>query len=238
MRAIILAGGFGTRLRTVVSDVPKPLAPIAGKPFLDWLIESLAGQGVTQVTLSVHHDWEKIRDYFNANPAVIPITYAVEDKPLGTGGAMVYSMREAAINEPVLVLNGDTFVKADIAALYRQHTNAKMSMVLRAVSDTGRYGEVLAKEGVVTAFQPGRVGHAGYINAGVYVLSPDIFNNYRLPEAFSFEVDFMQPYVDSLQPRSFIADDYFIDIGIPDDYARACRELPEIIAKTSHAATA
>jgi D-glycero-alpha-D-manno-heptose 1-phosphate guanylyltransferase len=231
MHAIILAGGFGTRLRTVVSDVPKPLAPIGAKPFLAWLIESLASQGVTGVTLSVHHEWEKIRDYFQANPAPIPLSYAVEDKPLGTGGAMAYAMREAGIQAPVLVVNGDTFVKADIAAFYKLHVKAgaEMSMVLRAVEDTGRYGQVLISGGVVTAFQPGKAGQAGYINAGVYVLSPSIFEKQSVPEAFSFEQDFMQPYVGTLKPRSFIADDYFIDIGIPDDYARACMELPKTI---------
>ncbi len=240
MHAIILAGGFGTRLRSVVSDVPKPMAPIGGRPFLAWLIESLAHQGVERVTLSVHHDWQKIRDYFTQNPASITVSYVVEDKPLGTGGAMVYAMREEQISEPVLVLNGDTFVKVDIRALYRQHaaSYAQMSMVLRAVNDTGRYGDIETHDGIVTTFKPGRAGHAGFINAGVYVLVPSIFAAYDMPEVFSFEQDFMQRYVEALKPMAFMADDYFIDIGIPEDYARAMKELPDIIAKKPHVQSA
>lgn len=240
MHAIILAGGFGTRLRSVVSDVPKPLAPIEDRPFLAWLCDALIAQGVTDITLSVHHQWEKIRDYFEAHPVSVPLRYAVEDKPLGTGGAMAYAMQYANIQEPVLVLNGDTFVTVDYQAFYKQHCDhkAKMSMVLRAVADTGRYGDIATENNVVTTFKPGIEGKAGLINAGVYILSPDIFIPHHMPEAFSFELDFMQAKVQSLKPRAFIAQDYFIDIGIPDDYAKACRELPDIIVKKSHAHSA
>jgi D-glycero-alpha-D-manno-heptose 1-phosphate guanylyltransferase len=240
MHAIILAGGFGTRLRSVVSDVPKPLAPIDGRPFLAWLCDALIQQGVTAITLSVHHEWEKIRDYFNAHPLTVPLDYAVEDKPLGTGGAMAFAMKEAKISQPVLVLNGDTFVTVDYQALYQQHItqHAVMSMVLRAVPDTGRYGDIAVSNGVVTSFNPGTPGKAGLINAGVYVLSPSVFDGHEMPEAFSFEVDFMQQKVQALKPGAFIAEDYFIDIGIPADYSRACHELPEIIIKNSHAYSA
>lgn len=237
MHAIILAGGFGTRLRSVVSDVPKPLAPIKDRPFMAWLCDVLIAQGVTGITFSVHHQWEKIRDYFDANPPAVPVNYAVEDKPLGTGGAIAFAMKQAAPEAPVLVLNGDTFVSVDYKKLYAQHLShrAQMSMVLRAVPDTGRYGDVVTENGVVTAFKPGTAGKAGYINAGVYVLSPGIFAAHAMPEAFSFEQDFMPSKVAALAPRSFMAEDYFIDIGIPEDYARACLELPDIITKNTHA---
>jgi D-glycero-alpha-D-manno-heptose 1-phosphate guanylyltransferase len=240
MHAIILAGGFGTRLRSVVSDVPKPLAPIAGRPFLAWLIDSLEAQGVSSVTLSVYHEWEKIRDYFAANPASLPISYAVEEKPLGTGGAIAFAMRQHASDTSVLVLNGDTFVKADLSGLYQMHnaSSANMSIVLREVPDSGRYGRVITEQSVVTSFKQGLPGEPGYINAGIYVLSPDIFEGYRMPEAFSFEQDFMQVHVKSLKPASFVADEYFIDIGVPDDYAKACTQLPDIIVKKPHAVSA
>jgi D-glycero-alpha-D-manno-heptose 1-phosphate guanylyltransferase len=147
MRAIILAGGFGTRLRSVVSDMPKPLAPIQGRPFLAWLIDSLTAQGVRHVTLSVHHQWEIIRDYFEAHPASVPVEYAIETEPLGTGGALRYCLMQSPTKAPVLALNGDSYVKTDIAALYAQHIahKAQLSMVLRSVPDSGRYGTVEVK---------------------------------------------------------------------------------------------
>jgi D-glycero-alpha-D-manno-heptose 1-phosphate guanylyltransferase len=232
MHAIILAGGFGTRLKSVVSDVPKPLAPIGGRPFLALLIDVLAKNGVTGITLSVHHQWEKIRDYFVANPPPMPIGYAVEEKPLGTGGAMAYALKTYRSDAPVLVLNGDSFVRVDYPALFAQHKarNSRLTIVLREVPDTGRYGRVEVKDGIITSFGDGGAGEKGLINAGVYVMHPQLFAEPGLPEAFSFEKDFIPPRLANLKPRSFRADDYFIDIGIPEDYARACRELPGIAA--------
>jgi len=127
----------------------------------------------------------------------------------------------------VLVLNGDSFVHVDYKALYEQHktSGAKLTMVLREVSDTGRYGRVLVKDGVITSFAAGEAGKPGLINAGVYVMQPDLFSGAKMPEAFSFEQDFLPPGVAELKPRVFRVDDYFIDIGIPEDYERACREL-------------
>lgn len=231
MHAIILAGGFGTRLRSKVSDVPKPLAPIATKPFLAWLLEHLAQNGFKSATLSVHFDWQKIRDYFATHPAPIPVGFAVEEKPLGTGGAIVYALAESKVKEPSVVLNGDTFVQVDYRALYAQHrkSGTPLTMTLRALSDTGRYGRVIEKDGIITAFTPGEPGKSGLINAGVYVVNPDLFLGKNLPAVFSFEQDFLPSRIAGIHPRSFLAEDYFIDIGIPDDYERACRELPGII---------
>jgi D-glycero-alpha-D-manno-heptose 1-phosphate guanylyltransferase len=231
MHAIILAGGFGTRLRSAVSDVPKPLAPIGGRPFLALLIDVLAKQGVGSVTLSVHHQWEKIRDYFAANPAPVSIAYAVEEKPLGTGGAMAFALKAYRSDIPVLVLNGDSFVRVDYRVLNAQHKekNSRLTIALREVPDTGRYGRVETKDGIITSFGDGGAGEKGLINAGVYVMHPRLFEEPGLPEAFSFEKDFIPPRLASIRPQSFRADDYFIDIGIPDDYARACRELPALV---------
>jgi D-glycero-alpha-D-manno-heptose 1-phosphate guanylyltransferase len=230
MHAIILAGGFGTRLRSVVADVPKPLADVAGRPFLVWLIEALAAQGVTGVTLSVHHQWEKIREYFERFPPSLPVDYAVEKIPLGTGGAMAFALQGRT--DPVLVLNGDTFVQVDYRAFYAQHcrNNATLSMVLREVPDTGRYGEVTTRGNLITGFTSGQDGKPGLINAGIYALSPLLFQNYSMPETFSFERDFVPQHVEALAPQSFIADAYFIDIGIPEDYARAQTEIPHKVA--------
>jgi D-glycero-alpha-D-manno-heptose 1-phosphate guanylyltransferase len=131
----------------------------------------------------------------------------------------------------VLVLNGDSFVRVDYSALFTQHRemNAQLSIVLREVPDTGRYGRVEVKDGIITAFGDGGAGEAGLINAGVYVMHPQLFDESGLPDAFSFERDFIPPRLVSLKPQSVRADDYFIDIGIPEDYARACRELPQMM---------
>lgn len=231
MHAIILAGGLGTRLRGIISDVPKPLAPIAGRPFLAWLLEHLARQGVTSATLCVHYQWEKIRDYFASHPAPFSIDFSVEKTPLGTGGAMALGMSHVWDDQPVFVLNGDTFVSLDFRKMVEQHvgSGAPLSLALRLVEDTSRYGRVRVENYTVTAFMAGLPGEVGLINAGVYVMSPRLFAGRALPEAFSFERDFVPKYMDELKPRAFIASDYFIDIGVPDDYVRACRELPDII---------
>jgi len=232
MHAIILAGGFGTRLRSVIADVCKPLAPIAGKPFLAWLIKALIAKGVTSVTLSVHYQWEMIRDYFDRYPVPIPLTWATEASPLGTGGAIVHALRQHNDTSPVLVLNGDTYADIDYQPMFDTHAiqNALLTMALLHMPDTERYGTIKVEKGYVVSFGPGAKGREGYINAGVYIVSPQLFAGGAFPETFSFEKDFLPSQLAILRPRAVITDSYFIDIGVPEDYARACRELPERIA--------
>lgn len=231
MHAIILAGGFGTRLRSVVSDVPKPLAQIGDKPFLAWIIDLLARSGLTSVTLSVHHDWQKIQAYFTAHPPTITVDYAVEEIPLGTGGAILFSLSKYKDCKPVVVLNGDSFIKVDYRKLYEHHqqSGAPLTMTLRHIEDTGRYGQIIEQDGIITSFAPGEPGKGGYINAGVYVMRPELFAGQNMTAAFSFEQDFLPPRVAGLKPAAFHSSDYFIDIGIPADYVRASKELPEIL---------
>lgn len=226
MKAIILLGGFGTRLRSVLPDVPKPMAPINDKPFLAYLLDYLHAQGISSVVFSVHFLRDQIQAYFGREYAGMRITYAVEDEPLGTGGAIAHSLSFIDGEEPVFVLNGDTFVQLDYQAMFVAGQEVMMSMALRAVDDCSRYGKVVMQQGLVTEFrEKGELG-PGYINAGVYLIHPSLFAHYPLPKQFSFEKDFLFPYLTMLQPRAFIANDYFIDIGIPEDYARAQAELP------------
>src|SRR5579872_7369319 len=117
MQAIILAGGFGTRLQSVVKNCPKPMAPVHGKPFLAYLIEYLKLQGITRVVLSVHYLREQIEDFFKDNYQGIEICYAVEEQPWGTGGAIVHALKKIELTQPVFVLNGDTFLKLDYRAM-------------------------------------------------------------------------------------------------------------------------
>jgi len=227
MKAIILAGGFGTRLQSVVSNTPKPMAPINGKPFLAVLVEYLAQQGVREVVLSVHYLREQIQQFFGDKYHGVIIRYAIEEVPLGTGGAIVHALKEIVGDEPVFVLNGDTFVKLDYQAMFQQHkiNNAKMTMALRSIDDCARYGKVMVENDVIVDFrEKGEVG-PGRINAGVYLLQADLFMPFNLLAKFSFENEFVQPNLATLRPQAFAANDYFIDIGIPEDYARANSEL-------------
>jgi D-glycero-alpha-D-manno-heptose 1-phosphate guanylyltransferase len=223
MQAIILAGGFGTRLRSVLADVPKPMAPINGKPFLAYLLDYLIAQGVTDVVLSVHYLREQIEDYFGNVYAGVSVKYAVEQQPLGTGGAIIKSLELVDPTQPVFVLNGDTFLKMDYQAMLVMHRQQAglISMALRSLEDCSRYGVVLTENNVVTAFKEQGGSYPGLINAGVYLLTAKVFSGGQFPEQFSFERDFLFPQVAAIKPRAFVVDDYFIDIGVPEDYARA-----------------
>ncbi|OGT43680.1 MAG: hypothetical protein A3F42_00210 [Gammaproteobacteria bacterium RIFCSPHIGHO2_12_FULL_37_34] len=233
MQAIILAGGLGQRLRATLPHLPKPMAPIQHKPFLAHLLDYLKQQGVRHVVLAVHYLRECIYNYFQHQYHNITIAYANEEEPLGTGGAIVYAMTLLNGDEPVFVLNGDTFVKFNYHALYQQHVHhqAAITMGLRQVDHCERYGKVIVKNHIVTAFkEKGEIG-PGLINAGVYLMNPDLFAQVTLPKQFSFEHDFLHPYVHNIKPQAFITEDYFIDIGIPEDYARAQAEMKLFICE-------
>ncbi len=226
MQAVILAGGFGTRLQSVVKNIPKPMAPIQGKPFLAYLIEYLKSQGITRVILSVYYLREQIENFFGNSYDGVDIVYVGEEKPLGTGGAIVNALQHADVNQPVFVLNGDTFLKLNYHAMLAQHSNTQpiLTMALRKVADCSRYGVVLTEgEDVVSFSETGEAGIGGLINAGVYLISPYLLQKFPLAlEPFSFEKDFLFPQISQLKPKAFVVDDYFIDIGVPEDYARAC----------------
>ncbi len=145
MQAIILAGGFGTRLRSVLADVPKPMAPIHGKPFLAYLMDYLLAQGITEIILSVHYLREQIEEYFQGSYRGVPVNYVVEDQPLGTGGAIIKSLQYVDPSRPVFVLNGDTYLELNYQDMFDQHqkNSPRMSMALRKISDCSRYGVVL-----------------------------------------------------------------------------------------------
>lgn len=226
MKAIVLAGGFGTRLRERVPDLPKPMAPVAGRPFLEYVLDRLIAGGVREIILSVGYRAEVIMNHFGNNYCGAVVSYAVEEEPLGTGGAIAHALR-GENNTAALVLNGDTLLNIDYAQLMRWYLQAptQIAMVLRSVPDAARYGSVLVSgERVIGFAEKGRAG-AGLINAGVYIVQPDTFKVFGLSGRFSFETDLLQRHCDQLTPRAFLTDSYFIDIGVPDDYDRAQSEL-------------
>lgn len=228
-QAIILAGGFGTRLRDVVSDVPKPMAPIGNRPFLDILLSSLSLRGVTRVVLSVGYMADVIQSYFGDKRYEMEILYQVETKALGTGGAIRAGF-EFCSDESVFVLNGDTFIDVDLDLLqkFRRQQNAPI-MVTREVPGANRYGTVKVKNHRILSFLPkGEPGNNNLINAGFYLLPSNLLDCYQVGETFSFENDFLPRIIRSNRFLSFNCDGYFIDIGIPEDYEKAKSELGEL----------
>jgi D-glycero-alpha-D-manno-heptose 1-phosphate guanylyltransferase len=226
--AIILAGGFGTRLQGVVKDLPKPMAPVNGRPFLTYILDYLIEYQYTKVILSVGYLHEKIEEYFGLQYKSLEIEYAVELEPLGTGGGILYAMSKC-VTDNVLVINGDTMFQVDLDAFERFHREKKglLSIVLREVEDVSRYGSVvIGDNNLITLFAEKQATYGrGYINGGVYLINKEIFNKYPQPQRFSFEKDLMTKFYTQELFYAMPSDGYFIDIGIPEDYARAQNEL-------------
>ncbi len=218
MQAIILAGGFGTRLKSVVSEVPKPMAPVNGRPFLSYVLDSLNKQGFQKVVLAVGYQKECIMDFYKNRYKNILIQYSIEEEPLGTGGCLKQAM-SFIDDEFVFVLNGDTFF--DIA--YEDMAKPKeLSIACKKMISFDRYGEVKLDSNLrITSFEEKRFVDEGFINGGIYYLPKNIFSNYSFPKKFSIEKDFFEKYMEQLNIKGFLSDAYFLDIGIPEDYHQA-----------------
>ena len=226
MEAIVLAGGLGTRLRSVVADLPKAMAPVAGRPFLEHLLDLLVEAGFESAILAVGYRSEAIRGHFGERYRDMPLTYSIENHPLGTGGAIRLALRSATARD-VFVVNGDTLADVDFRSMLEAHRSAvaAMTIAVHEVPDTARYGSLVLDGDRIQGFrEKGRHG-PGWINAGVYVVPRSLFEHARPPDAFSFESDFLVPSIDSLKPLAFPTRGLFIDIGVPDDYTRAQRLL-------------
>jgi len=227
MEAIILAGGLGTRLRSVVSEVPKCMAPVAGKPFLWYLLTYLARYPeVGRVVLSVGYLREVIFDWVRsvAGQFPFPIDYAVEEVPLGTGGGIRLALSKC-MSDDVLVLNGDTMFDVDLRRLFEshvQHPDAAVTLSLRPMQQFDRYGRVSMDDAhVITRFHEKQYCEDGLINGGVYLISRSRLDLSALPERFSFEKEVFEPHVQLRDLYGYVSDGFFIDIGIPEDYQRA-----------------
>lgn len=231
MEALILAGGLGTRLREAVPDVPKPMAPIRNRPFLEYLMDYWIGQGVTRFILSVGYKHELIEAHFGSVYRACPIVYARETSALGTGGGMLLGLGQVQ-GDLVLVLNGDTFFEIGLAELRAQHIDmqADVTVALRRIEKNDRYGEVILDgQGRVSSFSAAATGGPGIINGGVYLLRPEALRNlgFASGDIASLEQDL---FPGLLQAKKcivgWVSDATFIDIGIPDDYYRAADLLP------------
>lgn len=226
MEMIVLAGGMGTRLKSAVKEVPKPMADINGEPFLEYLLRYLAQFKIGKIILSVGYKYEIIQNYFKNDRYGIEIVYAVERTPLGTGGAIKASLQYVE-KENAVVLNGDTFFKVNINEIYERHLSNRcdVTLALKPMKNFDRYGAVVVKNNRVVSFEEKAAKDQGYINGGIYVLRRSLLDKVSEKDSFSFENDYLQKNVNELNICPYISDNYFIDIGIPTDYHRARLEL-------------
>jgi D-glycero-alpha-D-manno-heptose 1-phosphate guanylyltransferase len=230
--AIILAGGLGTRLQSVVNDKPKCMADVAGKPFLYYVIDFLQKNGIESFIFSVGYMHKIIEEYLEEKYPNLNYTLALENTPLGTGGAIKLACGKAS-SKNVMVVNGDTLYKINAAPLTQLHeaVNAHCTLSLKPMQNFDRYGVVeVNKDYSIKSFHEKKYYDSGLINGGVYALNTEKFLQEPLPEKFSFEKDYLEKNVyhrSSQKPKLYgiIQDKYFIDIGIPEDYERAQGEL-------------
>jgi D-glycero-alpha-D-manno-heptose 1-phosphate guanylyltransferase len=229
--AIILAGGMGTRLQTVIRDLPKPMAPVAGEPFLSHQLNYLKHYGIQHVILSVGYMADKIQAFYQDHYRGLRLSYVREDTPLGTGGGIRLAMFLCQ-DQPVLVLNGDSFFDVDLDQFYRSYDSleADFLLALRRVSDASRYGTVETGPGdrIISFREKSGLSEEGRINGGVYLLHKTLYlENTPADRAFSIEKDFFETRLSLHSVKGCEFRGYFIDIGIPDDYAKAQNDFKE-----------
>jgi D-glycero-alpha-D-manno-heptose 1-phosphate guanylyltransferase len=225
--AIILAGGLGTRLRSVIADVPKCMAPVNGTPFIAFVIDALQKQGVERFIFSLGYKSESIIDFVEAGYPNLDKVYAIENEPLGTGGAIREACKKVK-GTNVLAVNGDTLFNANLKSLSHFHArqNADCTIALKPMINIERYGTVdINNRNMVIAFNEKRFCQNGLINGGIYVLNVNSFLKEDVPEVFSFEKGYLEKSFSVRAMFGMIQDEYFIDIGIPEDYERVQMEL-------------
>lgn len=215
--AVILAGGLGTRLRSVVSDRPKPMANIAGKPFLDYLVRRLLAFEFHDIVLCVSYMKESIIHYFTENYPKY-VRFAIEGEPLGTAGALRNA--EGLFDKRILLMNGDTFSRIDYRDMLRFHNSNKADLTMAlAEGRSNRFGKVRLEGSKIVGFVEKSEQETGYVNAGVYILERELINEIPKGKAYSIEKEF----IPSLLGRAFLIgyrfDGQFIDIGEPESYA-------------------
>ena len=231
--AIVLAGGLGTRLQTEVPGLPKCLAPVAGKPFLAYLLAYFQRQGISRFVFALGFRSHQVKSFVTEALPASAYEFSIEDEPLGTGGG-IYKACSLVKTENVLVLNADSFFSVSVTdfSLFHQTNHALCSIALKPMKDFDRYGIVgTGKEGLVTSFKEKQAVKSGTINAGVYALNAGTFLKRSFPGVFSFEKDFLEKAVAEKVIYGLAFDGYFIDIGIPEDYRRAQTELVAAMLK-------
>jgi len=225
--AIVLAGGLGTRLRSAVPDLPKCMAPVGGKPFLSYVIDYYSAQGIQEFIFSLGYMHESIEEYLDDHYSLVDRKYVIEEEPMGTGGAIKLAC-EHSMTKNVLVLNGDTLFKINLSELSSLHQlkASECTLSLKTMTDFDRYGVVeLNADQSVKHFHEKKHYSAGTINGGVYALDKERFMKKDFPDKFSFEKDYLEKEYKKGKLFGIVQEGYFIDIGLPEDFERAQREL-------------
>lgn len=232
---LILAGGLGTRLRSAYDDGPKVMAPVDGRPFLWYLLTSLAKAGLEQVVLCVGYRHDQIHEWLGDGSGFgLAVSYSYETEQLGTAGALRLAHSRYVSAPRFMAMNGDSLLQADFGAMYEAHMSSKglATMAVAAVSDTSRYGSVdIDDDGNVQCFREksgDRV--SGYINGGIYLFESAVMDFVPQGRAVSLEREVL-PLLKAEGLMAFPCQGYFIDIGVPEDLARAQTELKELIAR-------
>ncbi len=218
---IVLAGGFGTRLRHIVQDVPKPMAPVNGRPFLEILLDYLIDEGIRQVILATGHQSDQIMDHFGGQYKSLTVKYSHEDQPLGTGGAIKQAFDTFDLDQ-AFVINGDTFFPVSLWRLLHFHLQFKadVTLAIKYLRHFDRYGTITWNAyNRIEAFHEKLKQEEGWINGGIYVIGKEIFSQSEFGN-FSFEKDILESRYETQRFYGLPCSEYFIDIGIPDDYAR------------------
>jgi D-glycero-alpha-D-manno-heptose 1-phosphate guanylyltransferase len=226
MNAVILCGGLGSRLGSLTKDTPKPLLEVAGRPFIAHVLDRLQSNGVTHACLAVSFQWHKLCVALGDNWNGLPLSYSVEDLPLGTGGAIRQALTTMGWSE-ALIANGDTLVEIDLEQMqaFAHHVHADVVLGLKYVQDTARYGRVnLLTTGEVSSFSEKGLAGPGLINAGLFWIRADFLT--LITEAvFSFEQFIMMSNLSAHSIYGLRTDGYFIDMGIPIDLEQVRKDL-------------
>ncbi|HMK28005.1 MAG TPA: HAD-IIIA family hydrolase [Chitinophagaceae bacterium] len=226
--AIILAGGLGTRLKDTVPDLPKCMAPVAGRPFLFYVINYLRSQGIEKFIFATGYMHEIIEEYLNDQFSTLNFECSVEKEPLGTGGAIQLALSKAS-SQDLVIANGDTLYRVDLhkALLFHTQQQAESTILLKPMINFDRYGVVeINADHLVDNFAEKQFYQKGNINGGIYLLNKDKFLDEEFPAIFSFEIDYLEKALSLPKGKKRrivgqVQDEYFIDIGIPEDYNRA-----------------
>lgn len=222
MEAIILAGGFGTRLSHIVSDVPKPMAPVDNKPFLDYILKYLTESGINKIIIAVGYKQEVIKQHLGIKYDNCEIEYSSEDKPLYTGGAIKKALKLCK-EDNVFVVNGDTFFNVSLnkMAIFHKQNRSNLTVALKELNNFDRYGTVEIDENFrITSFKDKNHTDSGKINGGLYLMNKGLLDKIN-EEKFSFETDFMEKCTGQFRVYGFLSQGYFIDIGIEQDFNKA-----------------
>jgi len=222
--AVVLAGGLGTRLRSALEpDIPKPMAPICGRPFLSYVLEHLSANGISTVVLSVCHMHEKIITFFGDGYHGMKIKYSIEQEPLGTGGAIRLAS-EHIVNDIFFTLNGDTLFDVPFSLMFQSYVQQHLPLTIAAkpISDCSRYGSLnLTSDHKIISFNEKKSYVPGIINGGIYLIDKQIWDNTESKKKFSFEHDLIPELCNKNRCAAYVCKGFFIDIGVPEDLKKA-----------------